>query len=123
MRREPDGTPVGIHTNTHGVKARDATTVGAGAPHNVDETAICDMIRVASHGRASRAKFLGQAAQRYAQHFRASDSRFGCMQAIETALGVPRVKAARVRFRLGRRKGLSEVEQFALSDRSGAVPM
>ena len=61
------------------------------------------MTRVASYGRASRAEFLGQVAQRYAQYFRASDSRFGCMQAIETTLDVPRVK--QLGFDLGSGEG------------------
>ena len=62
-----------------------------------------NILRVASHGRASRVEFLGQIAQRYAQYTRASGSRFGCMRAVETALGVPRVKEAKIRLWFGNR--------------------
>ena len=79
-----------------------------------------DMPRVASHGRTFRVEFLGQVAQRYVQYFRANGSRFGCMRAIETSLGVPRVKAARIRFWFGRRKGFSAVEQLAAIPEHGA---
>ena len=79
-----------------------------------------DMARVASHGRAFRVEFLGQVAQRYVQYFRASGSRFGCMRAIETALGAPRVKATRIRFRFGRKKDFSGVEQLAAIAEYGA---
>ena len=54
------------------------------------------------------------AAQRYVQYFRASGNRFGCMQAIDIALGVPHVKAARIVL-AGKRKEFSEVEQCRLS--------
>ena len=72
-----------------------------------------DMPRVISHSSASRLEIMGRVAQRYIQYFRAIGSRFGCMQAIETALDVPRVKAARIRFWFGRKKGFPRVEQLA----------
>ena len=56
---------------------------------------------------------MGQVAQRYIHFFRASGSRFQFMQTIETALDVPRVKAARIRFWFGRQKGFPGVEQLA----------
>ena len=42
------------------------------------------------------------------------------MQAIETALDVPRVKAARIRFWFGRKKGFPRVEQLAAIAEHGA---
>ena len=42
------------------------------------------------------------------------------MHAIETALDVPRVKAARIRFRFWRKKGFPRVEQFAAIAEHGA---
>ena len=79
-----------------------------------------DMQRVASLTSAFRSEIMGQVAQRYVQYFRASGSRFGCMQAIESALGVPRVKAARIRFWFGRKKGFPGVEQLAAIAEDGA---
>ena len=43
-------------------------------------------------------EFMGRVAQSYIQYFRVGGSRPECMQAIETALDVPCVKAARIRF-------------------------
>ena len=63
---------------------------------------------------------MSRVAQRYIKYFRASGSRFGCMQAIETALDVPRVKAARIRFWFGRKKGFPGVEQLAAIAEHGA---
>ena len=63
---------------------------------------------------------MGRVAQSYIQYFRASSSRIGCMQAIETALDVPRVKKARIRFWFGRNKGFSRVEQLAAIAEHGA---
>ena len=71
------------------------------------------MPRVVSHSSASRLEIIGPAAQSYTQYFRASGSRIGCMQAIETALDVPRVKAVRIRFWFGQKKGFPRVEQLA----------
>ena len=42
------------------------------------------------------------------------------MQAIETALDVPRAKAARIRFWFGRKKGFPRVEQLAAIAEHGA---
>ena len=56
----------------------------------------------------------------YMQYFRASGSRAGCMQAIETALDVPRVKAARIRFSFERKRGFPRVEQLAAFVEHGA---
>ena len=42
------------------------------------------------------------------------------MQAIETALDVPRVKAARIRLWFGRKKGFPRVEQLAAIAEHGA---
>ena len=42
------------------------------------------------------------------------------MQAIETALDVPRVKAARIRFWFERKKGFPRVEQLAAIAEHGA---
>ena len=64
-----------------------------------------DLQRVASLTSASRSEITGQVAQRYVQYLRASGSRFGCMQAIESALGVPRVEAARFVFGSDGKKG------------------
>ena len=50
------------------------------------------------HISASRLEIVGRVAQKYIQYFRVSSSRFGCMHAFETALDIPRVKAARIRF-------------------------
>ena len=52
--------------------------------------------------------------------FRASGSRTGCMQAIEKAQYVPRVKAARTRFWFGRKKGFPGVEHVAAMAEHGA---
>ena len=41
-------------------------------------------------------------------------------QAIETTMDVPRVKAARIRFRFWRKKGFPRVEQFAAIAEHGA---
>ena len=54
------------------------------------------------------------------QYFRASGSRTGCMQANETALDFPRVKAARIRFWFGREKGFPRAEQLAAIAEHGA---
>ena len=72
-----------------------------------------DMPRVVSHSCASRLEFMGRVAQSYIQYFRAGGSRPECMQAIETALDVPRVKAARIRFWFGRKRGFPRVAQLA----------
>ena len=66
------------------------------------------MKHVASPTRASRSESLDQVAQQCVQYFRASGSRFGCMQAIKAALHVPRVRAARIRFWFGRQNGFLE---------------
>ena len=79
-----------------------------------------DMPRVVSHSSASRFEIMGRVAQSYIQYFRASGSRIGCMQAIETVLDVPRVKATRIRFWFGRRKGFPRVEQLAAIAEHGA---
>jgi len=110
--------------------ARDAQLVrpgsaSVGGPGVTDIFNCCvlllrDMQRVASLTSASRSEIMGQVAQRYVQYFRASGSRFGCMQAIESALGVPRVKAARIRFWFGRKKGFPGVEQLAAIAEDGA---
>ena len=55
---------------------------------------------------------MGRVVQRYLKYFRASGGRFQCMRTVGTALDVPRVKAARIRFWFGR-KGFSRVEQLA----------
>ena len=52
-------------------------------------------------------------AQSHIQYFRASGSRAECMQVIETVLDFPRVKAARIRFWFGRKKGFPRVAQLA----------
>ena len=72
-----------------------------------------DMPRVVSHSCASRLECMGRLAQSYIQYFRAGGSRTECMQAIETTLDVPCVKAARIRFWFGRMKGFPRVEQLA----------
>ena len=79
-----------------------------------------DMPRVVSHSSASRLEIMGRVEQGYIQYFRASGSRSGCMQAIETALDVPRVKAAKIRFWCGRKKGFPGVEQLAATAEYGA---
>ena len=79
-----------------------------------------DMPRVVSHSRASRLDIMDRVAQSYIQYFRASGSRIGCMQVIETALDVPRVKAAWIRFWFGRKKGFPRVEQLAAIAAHGA---
>ena len=71
------------------------------------------MPRVVSHSSASRLEIMGQVAQSYIQYFPASGSRADCMQAIETALDVPCVKVARIRFWFGRKKGFPRVAQLA----------
>ena len=78
------------------------------------------MQRVVSHSSASRLEIMGRVAQSYIQYFRASGSRAECMQAIEIALDVPRVKAARIRFWFGRKKGFPRVEQLAAIAEHGA---
>ena len=78
------------------------------------------MPRVVSHSYASRLEFMGRVAQSYTQYFRGSGSRSECMQAIETALDVPRVKAARIRFWFGREKGFPRVQQLAAIVEHGA---
>ena len=78
------------------------------------------MPRVVSHSSASQLEFLGRLAQSYIQYSRASGSRAECLQVIETALDVPRVKAARVRFWFGRKKAFSRVEQLAAIAEHGA---
>ena len=70
---------------------------------------------------ASRSDIMDHVAQQYVHYFRASGSRFGCMRAIETALDVPRVKAARIRFWFGRQKGFPGVEQLADIAEHGAT--
>ena len=79
-----------------------------------------DIPRVVSHSSTSRLEIMGRVAQSYIQYFRASGSRAGCMQAIETALNVRRVKAARIRFWFGRKKGFPRVEQLAAIAEHGA---
>ena len=56
---------------------------------------------------------MGRVAQSHIQYFRASGSRAECMQAMETALDVPRVKAAMIRFWFGRKRRLPRVAQLA----------
>ena len=63
---------------------------------------------------------MGRVAQSYIQYFRVGGSRPECMQAIETALDVPCVKAARIRFWFGRKKGLPRVAQLAAIAEHGA---
>ena len=60
---------------------------------------------------------------KYILYFRASGSRIGCMQAIETALDVPRVKAARIRFWFRRKKGFPRVffQLAAISEHGASV--
>ena len=79
-----------------------------------------DMPRVVSHSSASRLEIMGRVAQSYIQYFRASGSRAECMQAIETAVDVPRVKAARIRFWFGRKIGFPRVAQLAAIAEHGA---
>ena len=79
-----------------------------------------DMPRVVSHSCASRLEFMGRVKQSSIQYFRAGGSRPECMQAIETALDVPCVKEARIRFWLGRRKGSPRVAQLAAIAEHGA---
>ena len=54
------------------------------------------------------------------QYFRASGSGVGCMGAIETALEVPRVRAAQILFWFGRVKGFPGVGQLAAVAERGA---
>ena len=63
---------------------------------------------------------MGRVAQSYIQYFRASGSRAEYMQAIETALDVPRVKAAKIRFWFGRKRGFPRVAQLAAIAEHGA---
>ena len=63
---------------------------------------------------------MGRVAQSHIQYFRASGSRAECMQAIETAVDVPRVKAAKIRFWFGRKKGFPRVEQLVAIAEHGA---
>ena len=79
-----------------------------------------DMPRVVSHSIASRLEVMGRVAQSYMQYFRVSGSRAECMQAIETALDVTRVKAARIRFWFGRKRGFPRVAQLAAIAEHGA---
>ena len=66
---------------------------------------LCDIPRAVEYDSVSRVEILQQVAQAYIQYFRASGSRFECMEAIEVALDVPRVRAARIIFWFGRVKG------------------
>ena len=79
-----------------------------------------DMPRVGSHSSAFRLEIMGRVAQSYVQYFRASGSHIGGMHAIETALDVPRVKEARIRFWFGRKKVFPRVEQLATTVEHGA---
>ena len=62
---------------------------------------------------------MGRVAQSYIQYFRASGSRIGCMQAVETAVDVPRVKAAKIHL-FGRKNGFPRVDQLAGITEHGA---
>ena len=114
-----------------GAAARDAQTVrpGSASVESPGVTSILfnrcvslmrDMPRVVSHSTASRLEVTGRVAQSYIQYFRASSNRIGCMEAIETALNIPRVKAAMIRFWLGRMTGFPRVEQLTASAEHGA---
>ena len=78
------------------------------------------MPRVVSHSSASRLEVMGRVAQSYMQYFRANGSRPECMQAIEAAIYVPRVKEARIRFWFGRKRGFPRVAQLAAIAEHGA---
>ena len=65
-------------------------------------------------------EFLSQGFQRYVLYFWASGSRFGCMQATKPTQGVPHVKAARIIFWFGTRKGFSGVDKLAAITEHGA---
>ena len=84
------------------------------------DSLLRDIPRVVSHSSASRLEFMGRVAQSYIHYFRASSSRPECMQAIETALDVPRVKAARIRFWFERKRGFPRVAQLAAIAEHGA---
>ena len=115
-----------------GAAARGAQTVrqGSASVESPSVTSIffnrCvsllrDMPRVVSHSSASRLEFMGRVAQSYIQYFRGSGSRPECMQAIETALDVPRVKAARIRFWFRRKRGFPRVELAAIAEHGAPV--
>ena len=72
-----------------------------------------DMPHVASLTEAFRSKIVSYVAQQYIQYFRASGGRFECVQAIETALDVPRVKTTRIHFCFGQQKGFPGVAHLA----------
>ena len=63
---------------------------------------------------------LSQVAQAYIQYFGASGSCIECVEAIEAALDVPCVRAARIIFWFGRVKGFPGVEQLSAVAEHGA---
>ena len=78
---------------------------------------LCDIPRAVEYDSVPRVDILQQVSQAYIQYFRASGSRFECMEAIEVALDVPRVRVGRILFWFRRVEGFPGVGTRTLARR------